>query len=78
MKKTSFVFIECNAEIAQKGGPSDTYPALHDAILAFGERSWTLVNARVPSWTKRPPPDFKNPSNGSKRRYTHTHAANSY
>ena len=25
-----------------------------------------------------PPPDFKNPSNGSKRPYTHTHAANSY
>ena len=75
VKKTSFFFIECNAEIAQKGGPSDTYPALQDAILGHGELAWALVGARV---LKRPPPDFKNPSNGSKRPYTHTHAANSY
>ena len=27
-EKREFFFIECNAEIAQKGGPSDTYPAV--------------------------------------------------
>ena len=77
MKKTKqvFFFIKCNAEIAQKGGPSDTYPALQDAILGHGELAWTLVSDRE---RNDPPADLKNPSNGSKRPYTHTHAANSY
>ena len=56
VKKTIFCFIECNAEIAQKGGPSDTYPALQDAILGHGELALPLVKARV---LKRPPPISK-------------------
>ena len=56
VKKTSFFFIECNAEIAQKGGPSDTYPALQDAILAFGGLAWTLVVARERSCPETDPP----------------------
>ena len=47
-EKNDICFIECNAEIAQKGGPSDTYPALQDAILEFGERSWSLVDESTP------------------------------
>ena len=41
-----FFFIECNAEIAQKGGPSDTYPPLQDAILGHGGHSLPLVATR--------------------------------
>ena len=45
----------------------------------FNLRFWGTVSWRERSRDETtPPPDFKNPSNGSKRPYTHTHAANSY
>ena len=63
VKKMFFFVFECNAEIAQKGGPSDTYPALQEAILAHGGHSWTLVATRERSWTlvdeSTPPPISK-------------------
>ena len=44
-------------------------------LVIFRERSWFLVIFRELS---DPLNHFKNPGNGSKRPYTHTHAANSY
>ena len=54
VKKMTFYFFECNAEIAQKGGPSDTYPPLQDAILAHGELAWPLVNESTPPRFQKP------------------------
>ena len=58
--------------ICSKGGSIRHLPSITGSDS--GAR-WTIVNHRQPN---DPPPDFKNPSNGSKRPYTHTHAANSY
>ena len=48
----------------------------------FNLRFWATVSWRELAWPlvrrNDPPPDFKNLGNGSKRPYTHTHAANSY
>ena len=61
--------LRISSMICSKGGSIRHQPPNRN------KRFWVTVNARV---RNDPPPDFKNPSNGSKRPYTHTHAANSY
>ncbi len=60
---------------AKKGGPSCTNPRVVSIDFV---PEWRIVTDRGPSWRKRPSPtDVQNPSNGSKRPYTHTLASNS-
>ena len=51
------------AHLAKMGGPSDTYPALQDAILAHGGHSWVGVATRELAWPlvneTTPPPISK-------------------